>query len=1156
MKRLLCITLSAILLAAMICQSALAVPVSMGSIETVDGYIPSFVEDEGVLSEQGGVPVSMTPIETFEETNTDFPTPDNAGDAMLLSSFEGEGTQQSPYLISDKEDLVAFSAAINSGSEVDAYYKLTSDIDLEGEEWIPVGYYTEEFGVDSKYDRTFRGVFDGDGHTVSNITITEAATYYIGFFGYIYNGTVKNVTLDNLVINIDADHKDNTYIGGIVGRSIAHGANEVCEYYNCKVINSSITAANLGSLYVGGIAGIALSGPTAGTETRIIFAEFDGDITVTPKATEPKDYIGTTIVRHTATAGGIVGYYGAESYSTIKLKYSNASCDVLVDSLDFGFVAPYSACLVGELVTYDGVTVKGGTAEIEGCFTEGTAVVKGVVVSVAGGMFALLHVSKGFSATNCYSTADVSGQSKHMTLSAGGFVGLLQFEKFSNSYPKTITNCYATGDAIDLAYTSASKPESSYVGPLAGFDYAGLFKNCYKFDFQVMVGTDKPLDDAFLLTAEQAENKDSYNFDFENVWEISSTGEYKYPTLKEKTAYARFVNDGSYFRETFFEKDGLVTAPDVNPTKAPTIDKFYTFAYWSLEENGDPFYFKSQTLPDSAEFYAVYTESVRTYSVSFYADGSLFLPTSEVFYGSPVTVPEAIPTKEETDMFRYEFLHWSDMENGEEFDFSNFTVESTCMFFAVFKEIDKTAWEGGIATEFARGVGSEALPYVITNSNEFALFAKVIASGDEAYSKAYYELGADINLGDNAWYPIGSPSYPFSGHFDGKGFMIKKFVITPASDYAGLFGYVYNGTIKNIYLSDFEVNYSRSASGRNVYAGALVGYARAYRGKTEISGIRVSGNGFDARSESTRLFAGNVLGFGTSKTDGQLLIKDCFATSGVSATNTAGQVFVGGIAGEIDTESAGNSCIKNCYNLGDVNSKAYGTSYAGGVAGYIYTYGTGYIPIPKPSATLSAVSDLMLDGCFAISNVSSESEKSDSFAGRIVSGKSEDTKYTRIVYPDNINVTINVPEEDGYVYNIGTGVSHAVLTDDEWLSDELGFDFTNVWTFTPDFKYPVLSSIVLDKPGLRVLSLKYDDEGNLTSNVRVLETEHDFIVVFSVYNANGQLIKVVRNSYDNSDVAANCEYSFEKLANAHAVTICAIDKYTLSPIYNAVSYEL
>ena len=43
---------------------------------------------------------------------------------------------------------------------------------------------------------------------------------------------------------------------------------------------------------------------------------------------------------------------------------------------------------------------------------------------------------------------------------------------------------------------------------------------------------------------------------------------------------------------------------------------------------------------------------------------------------------------------------------------------------------------------------------------------------------------------------------------------------------------------------------------------------------------------------------------------------------------------------------------------------------------------------------------------------------------------------------------------------------------------------------------------------------------------------------------------------DNSDVAANCEYSFEKLANAHAVTICAIDKYSLSPIYNAVSYEL
>ncbi len=1151
MKRLLCITLSAILLASFVCQSAFAAPVSMGSIETVEEYIPSVEAETGIFSDEPrGVPTSLTSLETVEETNTYFPVPENVGDASLYSSFEGEGTEESPYLISNKDELLAFSAAINSATDVDAHYKLTSDIDLEGEEWTPVGYYSKQ----TEYSTAFQGVFDGDGHTVSNITITDGSNIYIGFFGLIYNGTVKNLTLDNLNINVNSTISENSYIGGIVGRSIAKGQNNISEFYNCNVTNSSITAVNLGSLYVGGIAGIALSGRASGAETRFIFSNFDGSISVTAKATTAKKGNGD-IEYHTATAGGILGYYGAESYSIIKLKYCNASGDISVDSSTTGLVAPHAGGLAGELVTYDGYTINGGTAEVEGCFSEGTAIVRGVITSLGGGMFGYLCLTKGFSATNCYTTVDVSGSSRSITLCAGGFVGLLEFEGYSSSFPKTISNCYATGDAIDLAYSESSLPESSYVGAIAGYTYAGIFTNCYKFDYQVLIGTDKPLDNATLLTDEQAKDKNSYpGFDFDKVWEISSTAEYRYPTLTKMSGYALFLNEGSYYEESFFAEDGVVTPPAVNPSKTSTVDKFYTFAYWSTEKNGDPFYFKTQTLSDDAVFHAVYTESVRAYTITFYTHGGILGTPIEAYYGSSISVPEEIPVKPETEQFRYEFLYWSNTENGEEFDFSDYTVKGYDMFFAVFEEIDKTAWEGGVASEFARGVGSEALPYVITTSDEFALFAKVIASGDEHYSTAYYELGADINIGGRAWYPIGSPSFPFSGHFDGKGHMIKKFVITPASDYAGLFGYVSNGTIKNVHLFDFEVNYSRNASGRNVYVGAVAAYVCAKLGTSEISGIKVTANSFNASAESNRVFAGNIIGFGTSRTDGVVIIKNCFATSDINITNTYGQCYVGGIAGELDTESAGNSLIRNCYNTGSVVSKAKLSSYAGGIAGYLYSTGSSYMPIPKPNAELSDDTDLMLDGCFAISNVTSESESSDSVVGRIISGYNEQVAYSRIVYPGNINVSIS--QDADYICNIGESVLAAVLQDDEWLAEELGFDFENVWTITPDSKYPVLSAIVLDKFGVHVLTLDYDGKGNLSSTVKVIENEHDFTVVFSVYNSNNQLIKVVRNSFDSSVEIATCEYSFENLSDACTVTVCALDKFTLAPLYNACTYEL
>ena len=82
----------------------------------------------------------------------------------------GSGTEADPYLISTAKDLWKMAELINTKETqkeyLGAHYLLTADIDLGKKEWTPIGYYA----LNENYFR-FEGVFDGNGHTVSGISI-------------------------------------------------------------------------------------------------------------------------------------------------------------------------------------------------------------------------------------------------------------------------------------------------------------------------------------------------------------------------------------------------------------------------------------------------------------------------------------------------------------------------------------------------------------------------------------------------------------------------------------------------------------------------------------------------------------------------------------------------------------------------------------------------------------------------------------------------------------------------------------------------------------------------------------------------------------------------------------------------------------------------
>ena len=131
-------------------------------------------------------------------------------------------TQSNTCTVSSAEGLEQFAAEIIAGNvDADATIVLGDDIDLNdltrsrtlASNWTPVG--TEE--------APFTGTFDGNGYTISNLTLVESEAKegkaFIGFFGYAKNATIKNVTFENVYINIpclDIDHSQG-HIGAVAG---------------------------------------------------------------------------------------------------------------------------------------------------------------------------------------------------------------------------------------------------------------------------------------------------------------------------------------------------------------------------------------------------------------------------------------------------------------------------------------------------------------------------------------------------------------------------------------------------------------------------------------------------------------------------------------------------------------------------------------------------------------------------------------------------------------------------------------------------------------------------------------------------------------------------------------------------------------------------
>ena len=177
---------------------------------------------------------------------------------------EAETAQQTDVIaISSAEEL----AAINEN--LSGHYVLTADIDLAGREWAPMGTYapsgeSEEEQEIPSADYAFTGTFDGQGHTIRNLSINQPEGWALGLFGCIANAEVGNFTLENAVVD-----------GSVMAADVV-GYTFFSTISNVKLINGKVnvhfTEMSAEGMY-GGIAG-------AGNGSLITGCEAQADIVI------------------------------------------------------------------------------------------------------------------------------------------------------------------------------------------------------------------------------------------------------------------------------------------------------------------------------------------------------------------------------------------------------------------------------------------------------------------------------------------------------------------------------------------------------------------------------------------------------------------------------------------------------------------------------------------------------------------------------------------------------------------------------------------------------------------------------------------------------------------------------------------------------------
>lgn len=250
-----------------------------------------------------------------------------SGNATDLGDGYTVSEDGNTYTVYTADGLMAWAEAAQGNLSLNC--TLTHDIDLSGTEWEPVG----------DRNNVYTGTFDGNGHTISNLTITKENLSFgddCGMFGRVgTNATIKDLTLESVRLNVGAD---GIPIGALAGSNQG-------TISNCKV-SGNISVTNNEMQYVGGIVGWMESGVIQYCHSS---ASIQGGNSEYVGGVLGGEYITATVIKGCSFSGsvtgnrfvgGIVGYCRSfdkktACYSTGSLSSTGGFAGGIVGALQF-----------------------------------------------------------------------------------------------------------------------------------------------------------------------------------------------------------------------------------------------------------------------------------------------------------------------------------------------------------------------------------------------------------------------------------------------------------------------------------------------------------------------------------------------------------------------------------------------------------------------------------------------------------------------------------------------------------------------------------------------------------------------------------------------------------------------------------------------------
>jgi len=575
----------------------------------------------------------------------------------------GDGTKDSPYLISNAEQLFRIAPLVNTASGMEFYFSLEADIDLGNAEWTPIGTAAHPFN----------GAFYGNGHAVTNFKITVGRTDN-GFFGYVKQADITNLALQNVTLQYNYTGSTPIYAGILAGRLYKEQVNADCvnSISEITVTGSIDISSNNSSSNTGGLAGsISSKSGNYMVKNCMVLA----DISVNSQNTR-KIYIGgvaakveDNISKYTLTIQNAYYKGNIEANSLGEVNCGGIAGHVF--SAGSGWVSGWYGSLMAS-------TAEGNIAK---CVVDGSISINTTGVISTGYVTGYL---------NAETKQDKCARVSNMTISA--IKNGSEYTIFNDS-PTVVQpedfRTYATGtlgfDEGIWTFTSLDNPpvlDNTVVATVVYNAEGGNIEpdkqyRIYNFDIKI---------------SETVPEKTGYDF---LGWATSENGEPEYQPGAEYTVNEDVTLYAVWKLKTYnvtYDSVGGENVPEAqvkyyfeNLVLSETVPEKtgYDFLGWATSESGEPEYQPGAeyTVNEDVTLYAVW--KLKTYNVTYDSVGGENAPEAQVkYYFENLVLSETVPEKT-----GYDFLGWATSENGEpEYQpGAEYTVNEDVTLYAVWK---------------------------------------------------------------------------------------------------------------------------------------------------------------------------------------------------------------------------------------------------------------------------------------------------------------------------------------------------------------------------------------------------------------------------------------------------------------------------------------